>query len=239
MTVTLQSFDYRGDDGSMHTLTNIIGRLNPDNPDRIILATHYDSLVRAYRDLVDPEAPMPGANNSASGVALLLETARFLSVTPALSVGVDFVFFDGEEGPNSLGAGDPDWQALGSPYFAQHLSSLYPKQKPLQAVVFDMVCYRDLRLNQELSSLSYAKTNVTNFWAIGTSFAPKVFLTAPTKQPIRDDQDALFAAGIPSFLVIDFDYEPWFNTTQDTIDKCSSDSLATIGHALVTYLYAS
>jgi glutaminyl-peptide cyclotransferase len=239
MTVSLQTFRYQGDDGSMHTLTNVIGRLNPDNPRRIIVATHYDSIVRAYRDAADPQAPMPGANNSASGVALLLETARMLSAAPVLSVGIDFVFFDGEEGPKSLGAGDPNWKALGSPYFAQHLTSLYPKQKPEQGVVFDMVCDRDLNLSPELSSLSHAKNNVNKFWAIGNGFAPKAFVQTPTKLPIGDDQDALSAAGIPSFLVIDFDYEPWFNTTQDTIDKCSSDSLAAIGRTLITYLYAS
>ena len=60
----------------------------------------------------------------------------------------------------------------------------------------------------------------------------------PTRYPIGDDQDALAAAGIPSFLVIDFDYDPWFNTTKDTIDKCSSNSLEAVGRTLVTYLYA-
>jgi glutaminyl-peptide cyclotransferase len=37
--------------------------------------------------------------------------------------------------------------------------------------------------------------------------------------------------------VIDFDYEPYFNTTQDTIDKCSVDSLQTVGRTLLQYLY--
>ena len=67
--------------------------------------------------------------------------------------------------------------------------------------------------------------------------APAAFHAAPTRSPIGDDQDALSAAGIPSFLVIDFDYEPWFNTTRDTIDKCSAASLEAVGRTLLTYLY--
>src|SRR6185437_14055752 len=102
--------------GQAHHMTNVIAAMYPDAQRRIILGTHYDSIIRAYADKEHPDAPMPGANNSASGVALLLETARALHAqkTPP-GVGVDFIFFDGEEGPISLGAGDTHWQPLGSP----------------------------------------------------------------------------------------------------------------------------
>jgi hypothetical protein len=235
--VTLQRWAYRGPDGVNHMLTNVVARIDPANPRRVILATHYDSIVRAYRDAADPQAPMPGANNSASGVALLLETARVLTASAPLPFGVDLVFFDGEEGPKSLGAGDPNWMALGSPYFAAHLPTFYPTAKPEQGIVFDMVCDRDLNISPEPSSLSYAKGAVTRFWGIGSQIAPQSFLPTPTRYPIGDDQDALSQAGIPSFLVIDFDYEPWFNTTKDTIDKCSTASLEAVGRTLTTYLY--
>src|SRR6202041_2710035 len=138
--------------GQHHAMTNIIAPIDPDAPRRMILGTHYDSIIRAYADKEHPEAPMPGANNSASGVALLLETARALSTLPPPPVGVDFVFFDGEEGPKSLGEGDREWRPLGSPYFAQHLEDFYPNAKPEQAVLFDMVCYKNLELNEEQTS---------------------------------------------------------------------------------------
>src|ERR1700757_3229987 len=112
--------------GRTMAMTNIIARLNPDNPRRMIVTTHYDSIIKAYRDAKHPDAPMPGANNSASGVALLLETARVLSLLPKPAIGIDMVFFDGEEGSISMGAGDPDFQPVGSPYFAAHLKDLYP-----------------------------------------------------------------------------------------------------------------
>ena len=99
-------------------MTNIIARFKPYNPRRVIVATHFDSIVKAYRDTKKPDAPMPGANNSASGVALLLETARVLSEMPeAPPVGIDMIFFDGEEGSISIGAGDPNSHPIGSPLF--------------------------------------------------------------------------------------------------------------------------
>jgi len=94
--------------GQNHAMTNVIAPMYPEAARRLILGTHYDSIIRAYADKDHPDAPMPGANNSASGVALLLETARALHAqkTPP-GIGVDFIFFDGEEGPLSLGAVDP------------------------------------------------------------------------------------------------------------------------------------
>lgn len=224
--------------GPTHHLVNVIARFAPANPRRILLGTHYDSVVRAYRDAAHPEAPMPGANNSASGVALLLETARMLGAAKtAPPFGIDLVFFDGEEGPISLGAGDPNWQALGSPYFVEHLADFYPDAKPLKAAIFDMVCGRDEKLRPEQASLLYAGDEVTKFWTIGRTFAPAFFSATPTTSPIFDDQIALDEAKIPSFLVIGFEYEPWFNTTEDTLDKCSEQAMTGVGRALARYIY--
>lgn len=224
--------------GKPHAMVNIVGRYYPDNPRRIIVGTHYDSIIRAYRDKDNPDAVMPGANNSASGVALLLETARALGRLPLPPVGIDFVFFDGEEGTHAMGAGDPYWRPLGSPYFAQNLDDFYPDEKPEVAVIFDMVCDRELDLHPEPNSLRAASGDVENFWGLGRRHAPQAFKAQPFPEAINDDHDALIAAGIPSFLVIDFKYEPWFNTTQDTADKCSAASLEAVGRTLLDYIYS-
>jgi glutaminyl-peptide cyclotransferase len=235
----VQTQDFVTNDGSGKPLhmTNIIARFQVQNPRRVIVATHFDSIVKAYRDASTPDAPMPGANNSSSGVALLLETARVLSMLPKADVGVDMIFFDGEEGPKSLGAGDQTWRPLGSPYFVTRLKDYYPSRLPEKAVDFDMVCDRDLKLQPEPSSLQSARAEVTKFWNIGAAIAPGAFTGKSVPYEISDDHTALQGAGIPSFLVIDFDYEPYFNTTQDTIDKCSVDSLQTVGRTLLQYLY--
>jgi glutaminyl-peptide cyclotransferase len=229
MDVVQQNWAELMTDGHTVPMTNLIARLNPQLKRRVLLATHYDSIVRAYRD-PDParrSLPMPGANNSASGVALLLEMARALSRTRP-SLGVDFVFFDGEEGPLSLGAGDPNWRALGSPYFVKHLSEFYGSELPKVALVFDMVCKRDLRLHPERASLESAPEDVRALWAIGHRLAPANFPDTP-QSVILDDQIALAGLGVPSMLFIDFDYEPWFNTSGDTPDKCSAESLEAVG----------
>jgi hypothetical protein len=236
--VTDQRWVFRDEGGKSYAMTNVIARFQPSNPRRIILATHYDSIVRAYRDASNPNAPMPGANNSASGVAMLLETARVLSQSDKPPFGVDMIFFDGEEGPKSLGAGDPAWRALGSPYFVAHLRDYYPSAKPEKAVVFDMVCDRDLQLKPEPSSVASAMSEVQKYWSAGLKIAPSAFTTKMTSYPISDDQTALSGAGIPSFLVIDFEYEPFFNTTQDTVDKCSAQSLEAVGRTTLQYLYS-
>jgi len=235
--VSLQRWAYRGVDRKSYAMTNIVARLEVSNPRRMILATHYDSIVRAYADKTNPNGPMPGANNSASGVAVLLETARVLSLLPKPAVGIDMIFFDGEEGSKSLGAGDPQWHALGSPYFTAHLKDFYPNAKPEKAVVFDMVCDRDLKLKPEPSSVTSALAEVQKFWRAGAEIAPSAFDPQITTYPISDDHTALAAIGIPSFLVIDFEYEPYFNTTQDTTDKCAAESLQAVGRATLQYLY--
>lgn len=225
--------------GQTHAMTNVIAAMDPQAPRRMILGTHYDSIIRAYADKDHPDAPMPGANNSASGVAVLLETARALHAqkTPP-GVGVDFIFFDGEEGPISLGAGDPHWQPLGSPYFTAHLSDTYPGKLPEQAIIYDMVCWREMKLQPEQASLLYAADQIDKFWTIGRTFAPAFFNGTPTASPIFDDQIALNDAHIPSFLVIGFQYDPWFNTTQDTPDKCSAAALDGVGRTTLRYIYA-
>jgi Zn-dependent M28 family amino/carboxypeptidase len=181
---------------------------------------------------------MPGANNSASGVAVLLEAARVMAHSPALRVGVDLVFFDGEEGQYSLGAGDANWFALGSPYFAGHLGDTYPRGKPATAVILDMVCYRQSKLKPDQSSLAYDRNGVEQFWRIGRRVAPSLFDTGALTYAVDDDQTALAGAKIPSFLVIGIEYEPWFNTTHDTIDKCAANTLAGVGETVLQFLAA-
>ncbi len=226
-------------DGEKMPLFNIIARFDPDNPRRVIVATHYDSIIRAWNDKENPEAEMPGANNSASGVAVLLETARALAmadVPPPL--GIDFLFFDAEEGSLSLGASDPDWSAIGSEWYAKRIRYAYPDKLPEKAVVLDMVCDKDLLLRPEPNSLKMKKSReeAEKFWKEGSKFFPRAYDAKPLPYGIGDDHFALLSKGIPAFLVIDFDYR-WYNTAHDTPDKCSAASLEAVGRTLFRYLY--
>lgn len=229
--------------GATHGLYNIILRYQPDNPRRIIVGAHYDSKRVADLDPHDPTAPLPGANDSASGVAVMLETARILAQnnnnygnksSDDLPLGVDFVFFDGEEGFPTQGSHTDAWRPLGSNYFADNLRSIYPETLPEGGLVVDMVCDRNLGIAQDMSSLRYAPEQAKKFWSIGNAIAPGVFQPSNNRE-VTDDHTALNRVGIPSFVVIDFDYPPW-HTKADTTDKCSPKSLSTVSKTLLSYI---
>ena len=226
--VKIQTFSHEGHNGKHYELSNVIASFYPEKENRIILATHYDSKRFADKDKRNPTEPVPGANDSASGVAVLLQVAHIIfDSEKAPNVGIDIIFFDGEEGEEEY----IEWQPLGSKYFAEHLDEIYPNKKPISALVLDMVCDKDLRIFKEQSSVDNAKEQVDLFW----ESADDVFKD-DICQEIRNDHTYLNKAGIPSFLVIDFEY-PYFHTTKDTIDKCSGKSLQIVAEAVLNYIY--
>jgi glutaminyl-peptide cyclotransferase len=225
-TATSDSFTFTTDTETTLPLTNIITRIHPDRPVRIVLGTHYDSLARAYRDPIDPSLPMPGANNGASGVALLLGLLPTMLEDLQGDVGVDVVFFDGEEGALSLGAGDPDWFPLGSGYFAHHLDRFYPGGPPKGVIIFDMVCDNTLSISPEWDSTQFAPEWTDRYFRIAHALAPATF-TSKAKHRVEDDHTPFLVKRIPATLVIDFDDEHW-NTAQDTASRCSKKSLETV-----------
>ncbi|MFH1968078.1 MAG: fused MFS/spermidine synthase [bacterium] len=222
--------------GESYELKNIIASFYPDKTQRIILATHYDSQKISFRNFSNQNQPSPGANNSASGVAVLLETARLLKNSDApLGIGIDIIFFDGEEGEESQGGDFTNWKPLGSTYFTEHLNEIYKNNKPISGVVLDMVCDKNLKIFKEPSSARDAPAQTEAFWNIASKINGSVFLNEES-QEIKDDHTSLNQVGIPSFLVIDYDYPP-YATTNDTIDKCSAKSLETVLEALWSYIY--
>jgi len=233
----IQTWQHTSPDGKKYELTNIIGRLYPTNEKRIILATHYDSKKFADKDAQNKDQPVPGANDSASGVAVLLELTRILTNSHVLpGVGVDIVFFDGEEGEESQGGDYTNWKPLGSTYFAEHLGDIYGDKKPIGGVVLDMVCDKDLKISIEQSSAQNAPQQTKLFWDLAKKVDGNAFVDKAGPE-IQDDHTPLNQAGVPSFLVIDFDYSP-FHTTKDTADKCSAKSLETVAKAVFDYVYA-
>ena len=235
--VQLQEFEHVDALGGTSTLTNIIARLYPENTTRIIIGTHYDTKKHAHFDDENIDASVPGANDGGSGTAVLLELARILhSLEQPPTVGIDLVFFDGEEGESHLRGDYTNWFPIGSTYFAEQIDEQYPENKPTQAFVLDMVCDTDLDLYPEVSSVLSAPELVDNFWKIGEQVNPNVF-HAKNGPSIRDDHTPLNAIGIPSFLVIDFEY-PAFHTQDDTLEMCSSDSLEVVATTVLRYVYS-
>ena len=160
---------------------------------------------------------MPGANNSASGVALLLETARVLGSLPVPPVGIDFVFlrWRGRKGPKSLGDGDPQGRPLGSSYFAQNLEDFYPDTKPEQAILFDMVCAKNLELSPEPLSLTLVQKPEAEKILENRRDCSARHFPAGSLFPIQSTATTtpFIKAAIPAFLVTGLKDESWLNTT--------------------------
>ena len=203
-------------------IQNIIAKRGNSRP-WIILGAHYDSRSLADRDPDPIKAlePVPGANDGASGVAVLLELSRVLSDRLAMTIWL--VFFDAEDNGNIQGQ---DW-ILGSREFVDDLD-----EKPDAAVIIDMIGDSDLKIYWERNSddtLTKEIWNIAIEAGYSDAFIPKY------KYEIIDDHIPFLRAGIPAVDIIDFDY-PYYHTTEDTADKVTPESLAVIGNTLIRWL---
>ena len=204
-----------------HPIQNIVASRGDESP-QIILGAHYDSRMFADND-PDPanhSLPVPGANDGASGVAVLLELARVL---PKDSVPVWLVFFDAEDNGNIDGW---DW-ILGSTEFV--------KNNPIQpraVVIVDMIGDADLNIYKETNS----NTDLTNeIWGIAQNLENDTVFIPDYKFSMLDDHTPFLRAGIPAIDIIDFDY-PYWHTMQDTPDKVSAGSLQAVGETLQVWI---
>ncbi len=235
--VVIQKWVHSARDGKEYKLKNIIGKLNPDKKNRVLLAAHYDSKKFAHMDKKNPSNFMPGANDSGSGVAVLFDIARELSfdIDKIENIGVDFVFFDGEEGEVGVGGDFSHFETLGSAYFAKNIENIYSNDEIVSGIVVDMVADKDFKILKELDSFGNAKEQMSKFWKIAQKEDFKVFSNEFYGESITDDQVPLNKIGIPTFLLIDRYYEYW-HTTKDTLDKCSGKSMRIVSDSIVKYL---
>jgi hypothetical protein len=182
----------------------------PGDYKRIGIAAHWDSDIGS-----------PGVNDGGSGVSLLLSLADTLEKNPP-QISVDFIFFDGEDVEEA--------ELLGSEYFAANCVENYSF-----VVVIDMVADKDLQIFKEGNSTKFFPDLVDSIWDIGMETAPLVFV--PTvKYYIVDDHMSLIKYGIRAINIIDFDY-PYWDSIDDTIDKCSKESLEVMYQFLLSIVY--
>ena len=190
-----------------------------------MIGTHYDTRSWADRDQREDRrnTPIIGANDGGSGVALLLELAATWKSEPP-PIGVDLIFFDGED----FGRGK-DWDDyfLGSKAWTRD----YPDYKPEWGVIVDMVGDASLEIKQERDSVSRAPAIVSNFWQAAERVRASAFVDRRGGH-ILDDHTAFLNKGIPVILLIDLEY-PWFHSTEDTPDKCSAESLGQVGRTVM------
>jgi len=215
--------------GETLSMVNWIAHINPDQDDRILIGAHYDCRPRADYDpdTTRRNEPIIGANDGASGVAVLMHMAELMKQNPP-EVGVDLVFFDGEDyGP----VGRNDQYMIGSTYFASNYRTDYRF-----GLIIDMIGDRDLRIYRETLSEKYAPEINDKIWNTAARLRVTQFVDS-VKHNILDDHIPLLGAGIPTVDIIDFEYPPW-HTHADTPDKCDTASLSAVGRVVMEVIYA-
>jgi hypothetical protein len=229
--VSVREFTYTARGSNvLESFRNITGRIRPSETRRVLVGTHYDTRSWADRDPHKElrSVPIVGANDGASGVAVLLEMARAWKEDPP-PVGIDLVFFDGEEFGKE---GVPEDYLAGSKAFMRY----HQDYKPEWGVVLDMVGDSNLRIAKERSSAARACKAVRKIWEAAERVGSNAFVDGFLPH-ISDDQSAFIARGIPVALVIDYDYR-WYHTMEDLPDKCSAESLGQVGRAVMEAIYS-
>jgi len=234
--IILQDFSYQEQRyNKRYNLENIIARYNPDSEFQTVISAHWDTRPWADQEDLrqDRDQPIIGANDGASGVAILLELAKIMGENPP-PIGVNLVFFDGED----LGVpGENETYCQGSRFFAKNL----PIPRPDEAINLDMVGDKQLVLPIERYSLEYHPKLVRHLWDRAKDMGLDAFI-GRVDYAIYDDHIPLNEiAGIPSIDIIDFkypnSYANFWHTLNDIPENCSEESLGQVGDLMVDYIY--
>lgn len=203
-----------------HPITNIYARKGTTGP-LILIGAHYDSRLVADQDISQTDQPVPGANDGASGVAVILELARTLDVPAGEQVWL--VLFDAED---QGGMDGWDW-ILGSTLAAGELNIA-----PRAVVILDMIGDRDLNIYYEKNSDPKLREEI---WSTAKRAGFGAVFIPEEKYAMLDDHTPFLQRGYTAVDIIDFDY-PYWHTTEDTLDKVSAASLEAVGRTLEIWI---
>ncbi|MCC7494535.1 MAG: M28 family peptidase [Fimbriimonadaceae bacterium] len=241
--VTQQDFSFTTPGDTTFQFANLVAVFNPAGAplsDALLLGAHWDTRPVADQD-PDPakrNQPILGANDGASGVAVLLELARHLQAA-APPRPVILVLFDFEDGGNTpLTTGQP---LSGFSIGARHFAANIGRFRPREVIVVDMVGDPSLSLPREQNSVTSHPTLVDHVWQTAQSLGFTAFQNR-LGLAITDDHIPLINIGVPAIDIIDFDYpgpnnHSFWHTTHDTPDNCRPESLRAVGQTLLNVIY--
>jgi len=228
-TVIIQPFTHtHTKSGKTLEMTNVFARFNPEAGTRVLLLAHFDTRPSADNDTEGvADQSIPGANDGASGVAVLLELANLLRREPA-PIGVDLLFVDGEDyGPTGAD------MYLGAKYFAANKPAGY---RPLYGILLDMIADKSPRYLVEGFSEQYAPEVVERVWRLAENLGYGNYFVRTSQGGISDDHVPLNQAGIRTIDIIDFDFPEW-HTLDDDLDAVAPTGLGVVGTVLVNLIY--
>jgi glutaminyl-peptide cyclotransferase len=233
--VAVDTFSHVTKAGESLTLYNVVARFNPDATRRVLLLTHWDTRPRSD-EAADPaqrEIPIPGANDGASGTAILLELAGMLAESSP-PVGVDLLFVDGEDyGPDS------DDMFLGARRYADDLRNM--TTRPVFGVLLDMVGDTDPMFLADDISMQSASVVVQKVWRAAERLGYREYFPNRVADRVYDDHVILNSAGLPTADLIDFSYGPdnsYWHTPQDTPEHVSASTLEMVGRVVTELIYS-
>lgn len=246
-TVIEQDFESAAYDGTNLFLKNIIASFNPSKNKRILLAAHWDTRPFADKDSVNISEPITGANDGGSGVAVLLEIARQLRLNPGFEVGIDIIFFDGED------YGVPHFEqgyknvpfsgfCLGSQYWAKNKH--VPNYSAYYGVLLDMVGAQGAKFYQEGLSMNSAPSIVKKVWDYGQDLGYGDYFIPQKTQEILDDHKFVNQwANIPMIDIIEYDpstknyFGKYWHTHRDNMDLIDKNTLKAVGQTVLKLVY--
>ncbi len=237
-TVKVQEFEATAYDGTRLQLRNIMGSFNPQARKRILLATHWDTRPWASKDPDDPQAPFDGANDGASGVGVLLEIARQLAAGQPPEVGVDLLFFDGEDWGEEGGNNFDSW-CLGSQYWAKHKGNY----AAYYGILLDMVGGKNARFPWEGYSRKMAKNILRKVWSQAADLGYSRYFVPRKEGAITDDHYYVNTiAKIPMIDILHWEPEvgyfgTWHHTRQDNMAIIDKNTLKAVGQTMLHVVY--
>lgn len=226
-TVLVDRWDHVSRDGETVPMVNVLARFRPEAASRILYVAHWDTRPRAdAAGSSDSLAPVPGANDGASGVAVLLGIMDILAAAPP-AIGVDLLFVDGED----FGSFSPERHdvLIGSSRYAANIPA---PGRPNFAVVWDMVGAEGVQFGVESQGQVAAPDVVDRVWGMAERMGYGHIFIRQSIGGITDDHEPLIKAGIRAIDVIGWPFDHW-HTPDDTFDKLSAASLEAVGNVAV------
>ncbi|MBD2770099.1 M28 family peptidase [Hymenobacter sp. BT664] len=253
LKVMQQPFEAMTFDGTYIHARNIIAQYQPQAARRVAIFGHWDTRPFADNDKQKKNAPMDGASDGASAVAVALEMARVLSQQPdslAPNVGVDFIFFDAEDWGHDAttqadvkdqlaGSGTDSW-CLGSQYWAKHL--LPANYKAEYGVLLDMVGAKGGTFTREATSRERARGPLDKIWNTASQLGYSDFFRFEDTDAITDDHVYTNQAGIPTLDIYHYnnsgDFFPaYHHATTDNMSIIDRKTLKAVGQTVLQTLY--
>ena len=208
-------------------IRNVLGKRGEGQGPLVILATHLDTRPLADKDPSNRSIPVIGANDGASGVAVLLELSRVLDERLTGNKEIWLAFFDAKNR-----GGVSSWPCcVGSTHMANMFAGALTK-RPEYIIVLDMVGDKDQRIYYEWNSVLWLQERI---WSIADDLGYGQHFVPEHRYKLVNDHTLFLERGLPAALIIDFDY-PYWRTRYDTQERISADSLQRVGDVLETLL---